>query len=326
MALADFYDNLSKPGSARHLAAVRILMGTYLVTQVFLSPSTEVLGVLRGRHHQLAQTWFPPALESFLWSHYEALVAGGVIAGTLLTIGLLTRLSTVVTLIFFLATQDLWFRVSLFHNDWLYYPVPLLLLCFAPAGDAWSVDALLRRRPLDRAPHHYRWPLELCIAWLGFVYIAAGLAKVLPLDKGVAWMTGTTTHAFSMIFMRDSPIFHLLGGPPFDYYDNIWVWQLANVATVVIEVGAAAFVLWPTWRVRFGLMTTLMAFHVTIWFLAIPGFVSLAGVFWIGLFVVRPEWFGDLPQSPQSKATKSLGGPTVRRRVASSQAPSPNPS
>jgi predicted DCC family thiol-disulfide oxidoreductase YuxK len=66
------------------------------------------------------------------------------------------------------------------------------ILAFSRAGDAWSVDALVRaaRRSDDRRPAaspEYRWPVQLVLVALSFVFFAAGVAKISR--AGLEWIT-----------------------------------------------------------------------------------------------------------------------------------------
>lgn len=70
------------------------------------------------------------------------------------------------------------------------------VLALARSGDAWSLDALLRRR--RRAPRpapsgEYRWPIELARLLLVLVFFAAGIAKLR--QGGLAWLSADNMRA-----------------------------------------------------------------------------------------------------------------------------------
>lgn len=64
------------------------------------------------------------------------------------------------------------------------------ILAFSRAGDAYSVDAAMRARRAGLAPPpsgEYRWPLQLVLVALSFVFFAAGFAKLTR--TGLEWIT-----------------------------------------------------------------------------------------------------------------------------------------
>ncbi len=65
----------------------------------------------------------------------------------------------------------------------------LIVMAFARSGDAWSVDAALRRRRggASSAPSgEYRWPVRLAWVVLAHVFFAAGWAKAM--NGGLPWV------------------------------------------------------------------------------------------------------------------------------------------
>ena len=72
--------------------------------------------------------------------------------------------------------------------------LPLLLsliLCFSRCGDAWSIDAIVKRRLYGLAPPqpsgHYLWPLRLIQIYTTWVYFSAAYQKLTL--TGLAWVT-----------------------------------------------------------------------------------------------------------------------------------------
>ena len=64
------------------------------------------------------------------------------------------------------------------------------ILAFSRAGDAWSVDALIRAargRGRPKWSAEYRWPVQLVLVALSFVFFAAGFAKLTR--TGLPWIT-----------------------------------------------------------------------------------------------------------------------------------------
>lgn len=106
-------------------------------------------------------------------------------------IGLLSRVSLTVTAV--LGT----YLLGLPHNFGQIYHFDALLvlafwiLAFSRAGDAWSVDSLIRtfRRPEAPAPApsgEYTWPIQLILCTLALVFFAAGVAKLWT--SGAEWI------------------------------------------------------------------------------------------------------------------------------------------
>jgi glucosyl-dolichyl phosphate glucuronosyltransferase len=64
------------------------------------------------------------------------------------------------------------------------------ILAFSRAGDAWSVDAVIRGARGGGRPKwsaEYRWPVQLVLVALSFVFFAAGFAKITR--TGLEWIT-----------------------------------------------------------------------------------------------------------------------------------------
>ena len=283
-----------EPGSPTHLAWVRIVFGAHLAL-LFLSPVYGLLDRVRPSAHPLSQSWLSP-LEPWVVDNIELIVSAGLISSLCMLVGLLTRVSVPLTLLCFLLSQNFWYRLTAFHDDWLYLTLPLIILSFAPSADAWSLDARLFRRAPARAPNAWRWPIEAMIACLALVYVCAGLAKLFPLAKGVAWLGGASTQSFAVEFARDSPLFWMLGSTPFDYTQHRWVFMLAAGATVIIELGAGLLWFTARYRWRFMIALALLSMHVGIWLMGIPGFVWIFAVHLV-LFVPS-EWFSDGRSAP----------------------------
>lgn len=266
---------LSAPGSATHLALVRVVFSLHLLT-VFTSPAIPRLRAIDPNPMRFARTAFPAALERLIDADAaEVLALAGVVACLALGLGLFTRLAAWVVFGVFLLTQNYWFRHSLVHDDWIYLTFELMVLAFSRCGDALSVDAwwaARRGRRPDRDPRTYRWPIELMILWFAVVYVAAGIAKITPLPKGLLWLSGATAQDFASWFVRDSPLFWMLGEAPFDYRIR-WPFTLASVATVVVELGAAAVLF--SRRAYLPVLIAVGAMHATIWLLGIPFFVRI---------------------------------------------------
>lgn len=275
---------LSRPGSATHLALVRIVFAAHVLT-VLVSPSISVIRRVAGQPLLLGQTLVPPGVERWMAAgdHIEWITAVGVAACLLTLVGLFTRVALPILAVAFFLTQSFYYRYAVFHDDWLYFNFFLLVLCCSRSADALSLDARLRRRP-RAAPEQYRWPVELMIGWLALVYVAAATAKLFPLRKGLVWLDGGALQHFAVHFYFDSPIYWVLHRPLFDYSLQ-WPFVLASAATLVVESSAA--LLWLTRRFDAPVMLAILTLHVGIACFGIPGFVQIALV--SSVLLLRPR-------------------------------------
>src|SRR5262249_24117747 len=151
-------------------------------------------------------------LEWWVAGHLFLLLQIGIVASLLGAVGLFTRPALILCGVCFLLTQNFWFRMSLFHDDWLYFNAYLWILAFSPSSDAWSVDAWLRRRRGLDAPapsRRHTLAIELMVLWFAGIYVAAGLAKIFPLVKVWDWVSGYRAQRFAQEFLLDSPIYWL---------------------------------------------------------------------------------------------------------------------
>jgi hypothetical protein len=290
-APSDFFTRLRAPGSAQHLALVRAAFAVHLFT-VLITPATAVLEQVGGRPQPLAHTWLPAALEVVIARHIDALCGLGALAAVMVAAGLATRVALPLLLACFAASQNFYFRASVFHDDWLYFNAYLLVLCFAPCADAFALDAVIARRLRSerppRAPQEYRWPIELMIAWFALIYGAAGIAKLFPLRKGIEWLSGRSTQQFAAEFVFDSPIYWLRGRPLFDYATR-WPFQIASVLSVTIELSAIALLV--SRRAYPFVLAAVLAMHFGIHAFGIPAFFQIA--LFSAVLLLPPERFPD---------------------------------
>lgn len=288
-------DRLRQPGSAKLLAVVRVVIGVHLLT-VFTSPAFPLLARIGGHPHPMTATWFGGGLEQAVAANIEWLVQLGAGLSIAMALGLGTRVLVPLLCVLFVITQNYWFRSTLFHDDWLYFGFPLLALGFARTSDAWSLDALILARwrasrgadapVVDR--RQYRWPVEALVLWFAFTYVAAGVAKLFPLSKGLLWLTGISAQQFAVEFVRDSPWFWILGHAPFDLTTR-WPFAIAAFGTVLVELGAGLLLF--THRYRLPLFLAILALHASIWMFGIPAFPQMALA--LGVALIPPRLFSD---------------------------------
>lgn len=273
---------LQTPGSPTHAALLRVALGFHLLG-VFGSPGLDLLITIGPELHPQAGVVGGAALFERL---SPALVAHlrdlGTLTAALLIVGLGGRITASLLLVSLLVTQYFWFGGSLFHDDWIYFVFPTLTFCCLTAPTAFSLDGLLRRRRRDLAAQarQARFVVEAWVFWIGFVYVAAGIAKLFPLAKGIEWLSGRAAQAFAVEFVRESPAVALFGAPLFPY-DALWVFCLGAIGTVAVELGAAA--LWWTRRAYLPLAVAIFALHAGIWMVGIPAFIGMFGILALAL-------------------------------------------
>jgi hypothetical protein len=266
---------LSWPGSADHLALVRIVLGCFLITSL-ASPAIPYLLEIPAGTFPTTLSVIPPAAELFFFHHMWTVLHVGMVASLLVVLGLFTRVALPVLLITYLVSQNYYYRALTAHDDWLYFIFPLLVLCFARSNDAFSLDAWLAARrgePLRSADaREYRWPIELMTLWIAVLYGAAGVAKLFPLRKGLVWLNGASAQNMTMHYMLDSPIFFLLETTPFDYGVR-WPFTILSIGAAVIELSAIALLFWrkAAWLV----VPALLSMHLGIYAFGISGFSTL---------------------------------------------------
>jgi hypothetical protein len=189
------------------------------------------------------------------------------VTSALAMLGLFTRPMAAIAAvlsIFVLGVPQLYFKVL--HG--LQVPVlTALILAVSPAGDAVSVDALLRRVRGIAAPGlSIAYSLPVRFAWLlvGTSYLFPGFWKLWL--AGDLWVDGTRMRSSLFEKWAQLPDYEPLFRP-----DN-WPWFLiaGGTATLVFELGFLPATLFRTSRIVAGL--TAAAFHIgvgitmTIWF------------------------------------------------------------
>jgi hypothetical protein len=265
---------LRLPGHAKHLALVRIALGAFLVS-VFLSPVVPLLleipaGIFPGTH-----SIFPFWLEQLFVRHMWPMLHLGLFASVCMTLGLFTRLAVPLLLATYLSSQNYYYRAITSHDDWIYFTFFLIVLCFARSADAWSLDRLLWKRAqvTELEAQRYRWPVELMVVWIALVYFAAGVAKLFPLRKGIIWLNGASAQRMAMYYLRDSPLFWLLDGTPFDYSLR-FPFMLLSWGAVAIELSAIAL-LFSRKAVPF-VFAAILSLHIGIYGFGVSGFATIA--------------------------------------------------
>jgi predicted DCC family thiol-disulfide oxidoreductase YuxK len=154
----------------------------------------------------------------------------------------------------------------------------LVSLAFSRAGDAWSVDALMTRRPA-RPSAEYTWPIRMVWTLMALVFLAAGIAKLR--HGGAAWIASAN---MSVILLRSA--YHTADADPITTLglwvaSHAWLSRALAAATVVVELGFITSLISRTARRVF--VPAGVALLVGIRILMGPTFGAflLANVFWV---------------------------------------------
>jgi hypothetical protein len=279
---------------AERLAAFRVLVGCYVVFHL----GTE-LPKLIGYARFPRSEWKPYGVVR--WLHdapvdpglARALIVVALGLAVLFTLGVLHR---VLAPLF--AAVLLW--VLTYRNSWsmLYHTENLevlhvAILAFAPASDAWSIDAWWRRRrgrPAPPADGRHGWALRAAAIVTVITYVLAGVAKARI--AGWDWMGGEQ--------LRNQIAFDNLRRAVYGARPSVWatpllehpiVFNILAVMTMVVELGAPLALLHR--RVAAGWALSAWGFHVGVLFLMHISFpYPLSGLAYAPLFrLERPaQW------------------------------------
>jgi hypothetical protein len=268
------------PGSPRHLALVRAALGAYLIS-VFTSGVIPLLLAIPATVYPGTRSSLPLWLEIFAAQHLlRPLLLLGLLGSVAMVLGVLTRAAVWLTLIAYLVTQNFYYRMLTAHDDWVYFTFYLVVLAFARCADTWSLDALIKKRPLQPA-QQYRWPVELMGAWLSIVYAAAGIAKLFPLRKGIVWANGLSLQGMVTNEIHESPIYWLLGHSLFDYRQRA-PFVVLGLAGALVELSALT-VLWSRPAAKW-VALAIIGLHASIGMFGITGFLTIflvAALVWL---------------------------------------------
>ena len=229
-----------------------------------------------------------------------AVLLGTVATGVAATVGAFHRVTGVAFAVGMLALSS--YRSSwgqLLHFEHLFV-LHLLVLAFAPAADAWSIDAR-RRPPPERSPESSGFPLALAAWIVVLTYVIAGIAKLRY--GGLDWVLGDTlrNHVAYSAARLD-----VLGGTPSPVAGPVvgleGFWPVAAAATVVIELAAPVALLGGKWRT--GWVAAAWAMHAGILVFMLVGFpyplflVAFAPFYRVErLWTDRPSWLRTGPLS-----------------------------
>ena len=132
--------------------------------------------------------------------------------------------------------------------------------------------------------------MEMIAAWLAYIYVAAGLAKILPIYKGWVWLEGGTSQHMMYHRFLNSISFYIFKHPLFDYTRYQWLFTGLSIASICIEY--FCILIFFTRRFNLAIFTLLMGMHFFLYLTGVLGFMQLALILSISL--VNPVLFEKL--------------------------------
>lgn len=248
-------------GSAERLAALRMGLCTVLAIRLSRGIYLELAGQPEALFRPVSFTRLLAAMpprEVVL-----AVQVAGVAAAVLGAVGLASRFTLPAAWAAALFLNGLHTSVGkIMHNDVLLLlaMVPLLP---APAADAWSLDALQRRRrgggrggssPSGR----YGWPVRTAMVVVAGAYLFAGLAKVV--NSGPAWVASDSMRWILYASSDSQPAPNAVA---LFVADRAWVAHAVAAATLGFEL-TFPVVLWRR-RAAWLYVPGAVALHAGIW-------------------------------------------------------------
>jgi uncharacterized membrane protein YphA (DoxX/SURF4 family) len=192
-------------------------------------------------------SWLPKVPDAA----WVVLVWAGVVAAVLMTIGLFSRVATVAA--FVVVATNVLASETHFHHNRTFLAILLGGVALLHPGQAWSLDAWVRRRRGRPAEDDIAlWPLYLLRAQVSLVYLASGTSKLLDRD----WVGG--------LVLWDRVVRHQENLPSWsvDLMTSRWLFYGIGPAAVATEL----FIGVGLWfqRTRLAAVIVALTFHLSI--------------------------------------------------------------
>ena len=201
--------------------------------------------------------WLPPGRGSI-----RAIFAVHMLAAACLVVGLATPLSA--ALVFVTLTSIHHRHPEVTHGGDSLMRMMSFLLIFSPAGDAWSLDAILAGATPASSP----WVLRLLQLQISIVYFQSFVAKL----EGETWRRGTAVYWVTMVSdYRRWPVPAAMRAS--------WWSRLATWGTLLLEFSLGPLV-WIR-ELRYPLVAAAAVFHIgleVLMNLQLFGAIMLAGL------------------------------------------------
>jgi len=232
-----FADWWFAPAPAERLAALRILIGGYALIYVALR-LPEFAAVARYSAKNFHPIGITRVLDGPLPTSAAPVIA--IITCVLLAAfvaGFAYRITAplaALALLWTLTYRNAWGQI--FHTENLLV-LHMIALAFAPAADAWAIDASLRDNKRSEPAAGYGWAIKLLVALTAATYAMAGIAKLRI--AGADWLDGEllrnhiAVDNLRKVLLGDriAPLAHLFLEHPAQLI-------VFSVLTLVIELGA----------------------------------------------------------------------------------------
>ena len=241
---------LDEAVDARPLVPLRLAVGPLVL--LHLSPFLEraVDGIIyRDRFWLPYADWYPELPREL----YVALLWSAVIAGTLVSVGLLTRIAA-----WWSATAvgyNLFLSQTHYHHNRAFFLILLVGVAVLPVGASLSLDRIFHvPRALSRGGGK-RLALEVLRLEIALVYLASGSSKLIDPD----WWGGTVTR-LRVVAGQDR-----LGALPDSILDQLLdpgfhAWAAKGIVLTELFIGAG--LLWR--KTRFAAVWVAIPFHLAI--------------------------------------------------------------
>ena len=253
-------DWLTRSAPASRLAALRILVGAYVVVFMLVRSASfwQTADLPAWQVEGVGVLWFLGTPWNSLVVRLLFVVC--VIFGVLFTLGTRFRVVGPAFAILFLVVST--YRLSFGHVIHTEHLVALhvLALGFSRSADAWSLDRRRHPRRLDSDGVRYGMPIRAMILVTVITYVLAGVAKLR--HGGMDWLVGD--------ILRNQVAYdnlrkELLGSPhsPLGGWSVrfAWLFPPAAVATTIVELGAVV-ALTASQRARWIWAVSAWGFHV----------------------------------------------------------------
>ena len=291
---------MEQPGSVHQLALFRILLGL----QILYSSSGLIFQFIQQvPDTALTNNIFPGFLNDWIdVIAIPVLQPLTQILSIFLVLGVFTRYILPVLFTSFILLFSFYYSRHNAPHPWIYIWFPLLILSFTKSNDVLSLDRVFGtvKPPTNPTSNIYRWPMEVIAAWMAYIYVAAGVAKLIPVYKALRWLDGGTSQELLYHRFLNSLYFYLFKQPLFDYTKFHWIFSGLSIASLIIEL--SCIMIFFTRRFNFTLFILLFVMHFFLYLVGVLGFMQLALLLSVSL--ISPAFFSKLfkEKGPQAVA------------------------
>ncbi len=160
-----------------------------------------------------------------------------------------------------------------------------MVLAASRCGDAFSIDALIRRRRGNnghanhgsRTSGDYTWPIKLVCTLMTLVFFAAGVAKLRK--TGLVWIFSDNMRNILLLhyYTSHEPLTRL----GVFFAKSPWLYKTIAASAIIVEVGAPAalFSRIARWTIVPTMFLMLVSFKLCFGFTPIPYYCMFA--YWI---------------------------------------------